>query len=400
MIMPFRDQNTCNSILSGMMFYFISNTQHFFYEKLMTVPDDVDMPHKEDFNNAQQWYWDIPKKTWDIPYQDYNGAAKNHYAYYLNNDRSKNRVALVQHGFTGCARSMGVFVKIFHDIGYSILTPDLRGQGRSDELSTSLAVYDAEDMLLWVDKIIKEKGDDVEIIIYGISLGAMVTLQAASKNKFPDNVKAIIVDSGPYYALDNIKKIMNDYLTFITPNQDDRDTIITDTFSLIKDKLGISQEMILSKEMINECNIPLLQIHGKDDNTFPYQSAIELFDNYKNNDKQYMYTNKSDHAYSIIIDYETYIKCINQFTRRPAASPLISGVLEKTNLEIIVGNQLDLLDGVQAWDSHDGNITAKIEVSGNVDTNIPGNYSVHYSVTNSQNIVSALDTVYTVLDKK
>ncbi|UUV16700.1 immunoglobulin-like domain-containing protein [Clostridioides difficile] len=48
------------------------------------------------------------------------------------------------------------------------------------------------------------------------------------------------------------------------------------------------------------------------------------------------------------------------------------------------GSYFDPLDNISAYDTEDGDLTSKIEVSGNVDTNINGEYELNYHVEDSQ----------------
>jgi len=62
------------------------------------------------------------------------------------------------------------------------------------------------------------------------------------------------------------------------------------------------------------------------------------------------------------------------------AAPVIDGV---EDVDITVGDEFDPLAGVSATDEVDGNLTSDIEVSGTVDVDTVGEYTVTYSVTNS-----------------
>ncbi|MGL5068937.1 MAG: immunoglobulin-like domain-containing protein [Sarcina sp.] len=73
--------------------------------------------------------------------------------------------------------------------------------------------------------------------------------------------------------------------------------------------------------------------------------------------------------------------------------PVISGVLDKT---IKVGDNFNPLAGITANDKEDGNMTSKIKVTGNVDTNKPGKYTLTYSVTDSDNETVTIKRVITV----
>ena len=71
--------------------------------------------------------------------------------------------------------------------------------------------------------------------------------------------------------------------------------------------------------------------------------------------------------------------------------PVISGASDKT---ITVGDIFDVLDGITANDNKDGNITDRIVISGSVDVNSAGAYTITYSVSdNAGNNTSKTITV-------
>jgi len=67
---------------------------------------------------------------------------------------------------------------------------------------------------------------------------------------------------------------------------------------------------------------------------------------------------------------------------------VISGVDE---VELTVGDTFDQLDGVTATDEVDGNLTTSIIVSGELDLNEVGNYTLVYTVTDSDGNVSSVE---------
>jgi len=73
---------------------------------------------------------------------------------------------------------------------------------------------------------------------------------------------------------------------------------------------------------------------------------------------------------------------------------LISGV---DDVELTVGDTFDQLDGVTATDTADGDLTANIIVSGTVDLANPGNYTLTYTVTDSDGNVTTANRSVVVL---
>lgn len=75
-------------------------------------------------------------------------------------------------------------------------------------------------------------------------------------------------------------------------------------------------------------------------------------------------------------------------------------VLYAANRTIIAGSSFDPLYGVVALDYLDGDITAHVKYEGSVDTNVPGNYTVKYTVENSRGNVTERSVTITVLSQQ
>lgn len=81
---------------------------------------------------------------------------------------------------------------------------------------------------------------------------------------------------------------------------------------------------------------------------------------------------------------------------RPEGAPLFLGV---GNTTIKLNDKFDPKEGVKATDKKDGDLTEKIKIEGNVDTSKEGNYTVTYTVTDSENNTSKAERIVTVGEK-
>ncbi len=75
-------------------------------------------------------------------------------------------------------------------------------------------------------------------------------------------------------------------------------------------------------------------------------------------------------------------------------APTISGA---DDVEVGLDSDFVPMDGVTADDDVDGDITASIDVEGTVDTSEPGDYTLTYSVENSEGLSTSVDRTVTVL---
>ncbi|MGL6105740.1 glycosyl hydrolase family 18 protein [Romboutsia sp.] len=75
------------------------------------------------------------------------------------------------------------------------------------------------------------------------------------------------------------------------------------------------------------------------------------------------------------------------------AAPVINGATNKT---INLGDTFDKMAGITATDKEDGDLTTKISVSGNVDTNKAGEYKLTYTVADNKGLTTTVTRTITV----
>lgn len=76
-------------------------------------------------------------------------------------------------------------------------------------------------------------------------------------------------------------------------------------------------------------------------------------------------------------------------------APVISGVFDKT---VYAGESFDLKAGITATDTEDGDLTARISVTGTVDFSTPGTYPLTYEVTDDDGKSASVTITITVKD--
>lgn len=76
-------------------------------------------------------------------------------------------------------------------------------------------------------------------------------------------------------------------------------------------------------------------------------------------------------------------------------------VIENCNKVIIkVGDTFDPRQDVQCWDKEDGNIKARLKITGSVDVNTPGIYELNYTVSDNDGNVTSMDRTIQVLSNE
>lgn len=107
---------------------------------------------------------------------------------------------VILHGFTESAEKFRETTFYFRKAGYSVFSLDLRGHGKSyhespDPLRVDIETFDtyADDLNIFIDKIVRPLSKDKEIYIYSHSLGSTVALLYLMK--YPHSISKAVLSS-------------------------------------------------------------------------------------------------------------------------------------------------------------------------------------------------------------
>lgn len=102
---------------------------------------------------------------------------------------------LMLHDFEGSWRDSLAFSRIYAAHDCNIMLVDMRAHGESEGEWTGSGWLDRRDVIAWCSWIIARTGEETQIIIHGIGMGATAALFAAEEKDFPIQVRAIVSDS-------------------------------------------------------------------------------------------------------------------------------------------------------------------------------------------------------------
>lgn len=108
-------------------------------------------------------------------------------------ERPTGRTAIIAHGYSSRGVRMGRWAELYHRLGYDVLLPDARGHGDSDGKYLCFGWPDRLDYLRWINWVGERQGQDHEVVLHGVSMGAATVLMASGE-RLPDCVKSIISD--------------------------------------------------------------------------------------------------------------------------------------------------------------------------------------------------------------
>lgn len=235
---------------------------------------------------------------------DFEMVARDGYVIhgdYVINDPKK--FVIMCHGYTwsregDLKESLG-----FYRSGYSLVMPDMRGHGDNKRVAVTMGYLekrDIEDLIAWTKK---KFGADIEIGLFGESMGA-ATVCLCSQN--PD-IRFVVSDCA-YAELRGLlhHQVKLNHLPVM---------LLPLSSLLLKISHGYFIRDIQPKEVVKGATVPMLFIHGKNDDFIPPHHCNELYDACGSKTKKMVFYSGCKHAESSIYQQKEYTEEVITFLR-------------------------------------------------------------------------------------
>lgn len=210
------------------------------------------------------------------------------------------------HGYTGEGLSNHMAISdYFLKHGYAILLPDARAHGESEGEYIGFGCLDRQDALGWIEWLIEECGEDIEIMLHGTSMGGATVLMTSGL-ELPDNVRGIVSDCGFTSPKEVFTHVLNNmYHLPAFPAIQGAD--------LLNKKLaGYGMDECNARNEVAKAEVPILFIHGSADTFVPCSMCHEIYDNCSS-PKRKLIVEGAAHAESYYKDMESYEKALDEF---------------------------------------------------------------------------------------
>lgn len=227
------------------------------------------------------------------------------YGRYYERER-KGVIEIDFHGYRGHAfRDYCGGSKINKQNGISSIIITQRSHDASEGNVISFGIKERYDVLTWVNYAISRFGNDIKIILSGVSMGAATVLMA-SELDLPKNVVGIIADC-PYSSPEEI-------IRKVTADKGLPEKILYPLTRLsIRIFSGIDIQESSPIEAVKHTDIPILIIHGDGDRFVPYEMGTRIYEACASKNKKMLTVKGAAHALSYFIDTDTYYKTVTEF---------------------------------------------------------------------------------------
>lgn len=186
-------------------------------------------------------------------------------------DEPNDIYAISCHGYTGDPSQNSIYAKRFHEMGYNVLLPYLRGHGKSEHNYCTMGWLDRLDIVDWISFII-DKNPNAKIILHGVSMGA-ATVMMATGEELPENVICCIEDCGFTSLWDQYSIQIRDFL-HLPP-----EPVLNIVNQTAKYRLGFNLKEASAVKQVKKSKTPTLFIHGDKDSVVPLWMSYTLYKN-------------------------------------------------------------------------------------------------------------------------
>lgn len=229
--------------------------------------------------------------------------------YLVENNPNSNVYVLCIHGYKhqDGGFEFGRHSEIYLNKGYNVFLVDHQAHGRSEGKYISFGQYEHLDCLRWLKFMVKEFGEDIQIILQGQSMGACTTLLLAAHKDLPNNVKVVVADCG-YTRFD--KEMVHcapvpKWLGNIT-------IVFVNLYLTLFRKINLRKTDAL--KAVKNIKLPILIVHGNADDFVPTYMGHQLYEACGSSDKNLLIVEKAAHARSIVLDPISYDKEVTKLT--------------------------------------------------------------------------------------
>ncbi|MBQ7564082.1 MAG: alpha/beta hydrolase [Lachnospiraceae bacterium] len=199
------------------------------------------------------------------------------------------RYAFCIHGFH-CSgiREFDTIARFYYEHDINCFMIDQRSHGDSEGTYITYGVKESDDCIKWLKFMRKEFGDDIEIILHGVSMGA-ATVMLMSGKMLPNNVVFAVSDCGYSTLKDQLYH-----------NFEQRHIPASAAYRLYRTAAKLHADFDPDEcnpiEGVEKSNIPIIFAHGERDDFVPFDMVYANFDACPSPVKRLVTVPEAEHA--------------------------------------------------------------------------------------------------------
>ncbi len=216
------------------------------------------------------------------------------------------RIIVAMHGWrSNWSQDFGMIAPFWLDNDCAVLFAEQRGQGNSGGDYMGFGLLERYDCLNWINWVNERTEGRLPIYLGGVSMGATTILMTAGFD-LPENVRGIVADcafTSPHAIWKHVVE-NNFHLPYGLYSRAAKD--------ICEKRIQVSSDSYSTTEALTNCKVPVLFIHGTDDNFVPVEMTYK---NYKacTSDKRLFIVPGAEHGMSYLVDKDGYETAVKQF---------------------------------------------------------------------------------------
>ena len=213
--------------------------------------------------------------------------------------------AVCVHGFSGNGLNLGLAARHWHEQGWNVLLPDLRGSGDSEGDYYGMGWLDRHDIIGWIRGTVLEKDPGAQVVLHGVSMGA-ATVMMTTGEQLPENGRAAVEDCGYTDVWEEftiqLRKV------FGLPQF----PIMHIANIMAKRRAGYSFREASSVRQVKKSRTPTLFIHGGEDTFVPFFMLDEVY-GAAACEKEKLVVSGAQHGESVQLEPQRYWDTVHAF---------------------------------------------------------------------------------------
>lgn len=245
----------------------------------------------------------LSKDTEEVSIEAYDGTILKGHILHCNHPQ---RIIIAFHGWRArWSRDFGMISDFWNEDGATVIYVEQRGQNGSSFAHMGFGAIERFDCVSWAKYACDRFADTLPIYLAGISMGATTVLMSANL-ELPERVHGIMADCG-FTSADNIWRHVVHNNLHLPYNLRGK---IADRMCL--KKTGYGADEINTLRVLKEARVPVLFIHGLDDNFVPVDMTINNYKACASRKKMYLVSG-ADHGMSYYCDRNGYESIMREF---------------------------------------------------------------------------------------
>lgn len=286
------------------LFYEIMHRDASLPEKLSKIinkqPEPVEPPAEDE---RAVWFHNQALEDFEIV----NARGLKLRGFLLPSEKPSKVYVFCSHGYRSCgAGDFNCIAKFYHDKGWNVFLVDHQAAGMSEGKYIGFGYHEYRDCLQWLEFMNVHFGNDIQIVLHGVSMGSATVMLMTGSGRLPQNVKFTVADCGYTSAYD---QFVHNAKGMHIPSF----PVVNAANFFNRVISGYDFKDANPLEAVKNVKIPMIFIHGGKDDFVPTHMVNELYNACSSKHKELLIVDGAAHAESYPTDSDSYEKLINGF---------------------------------------------------------------------------------------